>query len=123
MAKANTEFWIAYEREYPHTARALQRFTMCLAKLRKNRGKTGLFGKDKGLTAQLDFENSVSKLISALRLDNEIEPIFSDENVYKKMEEHFRIFNDIFPNWTDAHQEFIDVFTGPEGPRLVKKHM
>jgi len=96
----------SYDSIYPHTFRSLQKFVMALAALRKNRGKTGFFGADKGVKAEREFEDQVTNLVIALRADGEFGINVEPSGVEGLLSAHFYKFVSIYPNWSDAEMEF-----------------
>lgn len=96
----------SYDSSYPHTFRSLQKFVMALAAFRRNRGKTGVFGADKGVKAEREFEDQVTNLIIALRADGEFGINAEPSGVEGVLSAHFNKFVSIYPNWSDAELEF-----------------
>jgi hypothetical protein len=96
----------SYDSNYPHTFRSLQKFVMALAAFRRNRGKTGFFGADKGVKAEREFEDQVTDLIIALRADGQFGINAEPSEVEGVLSAHFNKFVSIYPNWSDSEMEF-----------------
>ena len=111
-----------YESNFPHTFRVLQNFTMALAKLRKNRGKTGLFGADKSIKAEQAFENEVSRILIALRTDGEITAEANITDVQSVLTIHFEKFVSVYPNWSDAEIEYRELCMRGDIDRLISRY-
>ena len=75
---------------------------MAMADAYNNRGKTSLFGHDKGLKSYLKFEEKLKNALLALTLDG----LVSRTDTSKKYLEGLLLVLDawqaIFPNWPDA---------------------
>jgi hypothetical protein len=86
----------------PHTYTAMEHLIMAMADAYNNRGKTSLFGHDKGLKSLLKFEEKLKNALLAMTLDG----LVSRTDTSKKYLEGLLLVLDawqsIFPNWPDA---------------------
>lgn len=103
MAWSNYSLGNQIEASYPHTFRSMQKLVMAMADYKKNRGKTGMFGQDKGLKAFNRFELELKNTLNALLLDGELSREMSDVRKVEALLKHIATFAQAFPNWQDAY--------------------
>ena len=75
---------------------------MAMADAYNNRGKTSLFGHDRGLKSYKKYEEKLKDTLIALSMDGVISR-FSDAGEYRQMlVQILMAWFEIFPNWPDA---------------------
>ncbi|BBO72142.1 hypothetical protein DSCA_60720 [Desulfosarcina alkanivorans] len=92
-----------WEKAEPHTFIAMQHLVMAMAKLMKNSGKTGLFGRDKGLSAMKKFEDKLRNALFAMILDEQIKRNATPQEFCEEVKSKIDMFRVVFPNWQEAY--------------------
>ena len=96
----------------PHTSTAMEHLTMAMTSAYNNRGKTTIFGNDKGLKSYRKFEDKLKDLLLALVMDNLVDRHAPAEKF--RIEFCGVLYNwaQIFPNWPEAYafatEKFVD---------------
>ena len=88
----------------PRSHRAAQKLVVAAADLKKKRGKTGLFGANKGVRAEMKFHDSLREMVYAVREDGR-QGAFDGEDLYKNLCAMLGVFSEAYPNWPDAYEE------------------
>jgi len=104
MATTNWQNAKQLEKLAPRSHRATQRLVMAAADLKKNRGKTGLFGANKGVRSEMEFHDKLRELIYSVREDAR-SGIFEGDDLYNNVCSFIGAFCKVYPNWGDAYQE------------------
>jgi hypothetical protein len=104
MATTNWQKAELLENFAPRSHRATQRLVMAAADLNKNRGKTGLFGANKGVRAEMKFHDRLRELIYSVREDAR-GGIFDGDDLYDNVCSIIGLFCEAYPNWGDAYEE------------------
>lgn len=101
----------ALERCTPNTFGALQHFVMSMDDYVKNTGKKSIFGRDKGEDAYVNFLHRLKQTMFALHADNQINASNTNDEILEKIEAVMALFQESFPNWTDAYLYFAWIST------------
>lgn len=102
MATANWTAARQLQTHIPHTYTAMEHLTLAMSEANKNKGKTSLFGNDKGLKSYLKFEEKLKNALLAMTLDGVVERNDSAKVYYENLIEILDVWIEIFPNWSDA---------------------
>jgi hypothetical protein len=104
MAKTDWGGSDAFQRTLPHTFAAMQKFVMSMAKTKKNQGRSGWFGRDKGLDAFREFEGQIGNLVRAMLLDGMLSDTRGPDDIRRIIIETVATWAEIYPNWQDAYR-------------------
>lgn len=102
MASANWGLASQLQARMPHTYTAMEHLIMAMADAYNNRGKTSLFGRDKGLKSYLKFEEKLKNTLLAMTLDGLVSRTDSSKKFLEAMLMVLDAWQAIFPNWPDA---------------------
>jgi hypothetical protein len=101
---ANWEQAAELQKRLPHTYLAMERLIMAMADAHNSEGKTGLFGRDRGLASYKKFEAVLKDTLLALTLDGVVrrdEPAASYRAMIVSL---VAVWMTIFPGWPDAEE-------------------
>lgn len=101
-------FALQFAPRFPGSMKSLQHVALAAAKVHKNFGKVGWFGKDKGKQAYDEFLNAFAVLGSRLQTEGYFH-VASGSTEMEKTFNLLRFFFVAYPNWHDAMQ-FLDDF-------------
>jgi hypothetical protein len=103
MASANWTQAAQLQAEFPHTYTAMEHLIMAMADAYNKKGKTSIFGYDKGLKSYLKFEEKLKNTLVAMAMDGVVNRVASAKEYHDKLILIIDAWQLIFPNWPDAY--------------------
>jgi hypothetical protein len=99
-----------FESLLPHTFNAMQHLIMAMEDYYKARGKTTLFGRDKGLAAYKKFEDKLRDTLLAMVLDNFKPRNATPEEWRDAIVAMILAWSEASPNWHGAYAFAVEYF-------------
>ncbi len=87
---------------------------MAMADAFNNRGKTSIFGYDKGLKSHLKFEEKLKNALLAMTLDGVVSRTDTSKKFLDALLLVIDTWQQIFPNWPDAEAYAYEKFRANE---------
>lgn len=85
---------------------ALQKLVPAMADVVNHAGKKSLFGRDKGIDAQLAFVRSLLLCVRAMLIDNLISKQTNGSEILGQLTILVGLFRTAYPNWQEAYIYF-----------------